>query len=94
MKKEDLIEIINNVVLIDEGHDNCQEIKLGCRVMVENNSQEKTFHLVGEWEANPVEAKISYQSPLGQSLLGKKIGDKIEVAAPAGKIIYTIKKID
>ncbi|MCX6726040.1 MAG: transcription elongation factor GreA [Candidatus Shapirobacteria bacterium] len=93
-RMSELEEIISNGVLIDEGHNNCQEIKLGCQIMVESNGQEKTFHLVGEWEANPVEAKISYQSPLGQSLLGKKIGDKIEVSAPAGKIIYTIKKID
>ena len=93
-RMSELEEIISNVILIDEGHNNCQEIKLGCQVMVESNGQEKTFHLVGEWEANPVEAKISHQSPLGQSLLGKKIGDKVEVSAPAGKIIYTIKKID
>ena len=90
----ELEEIINNVVLIDEGHDNCQEVKLGCQITVKNNGQEKVFHLVGEWEANPVEAKISYQSPLGQSLLGKKVGEEVEVSAPAGKVVYTVLKID
>jgi len=38
--------------------------------------------------------KISHKSPLGQSLLGKKVGDKVEVEAPAGKIVYTIKEIN
>lgn len=93
-RMSELEEITSNVILIDEGHNHCQEIKLGCQIMVENNGQEKIFHLVGEWEANPVEAKISHQSPLGQSLLGKKIGDKVEVSAPVGTIVYTILKID
>ena len=93
-RMSELEEIINNVVLIDEGHDNCQEVKLGCQITVKNNDQEKVFHLVGEWEANPVEAKISHQSPLGQSLLGKKVGEEVEVSAPAGKVVYTVLKID
>jgi transcription elongation factor GreA len=93
-RMSELEEIIGNVILIDEGHDHCQEVKLGCQITVKNNSQEKIFHLVGEWEASPAEAKISHQSPLGQSLLGKRIGDKVEVVAPAGTIVYTILKID
>jgi len=90
----ELEEVISKAILIDEGHGHCQEIKLGCKVTVKNVNKENIFHLVGEWEANPAEAKISHQSPLGRSLLGKKIGDKVEVEAPAGKIVYTIIKID
>jgi len=93
-RMSELEEIIGNVILIDEGHDHCQEIKLGCQITVKNGGQEKVFHLVGEWEASPAEAKISHQSPLGQSLLGKKIGEKVEVVAPAGTVVYTILKID
>jgi len=90
----ELEEVVNKAVLIDEGHGHCQEIKLGCRVTVKNGRNEHIFHLVGEWEANPAEARISHQSPLGQSLLGKKIGNKVAVEAPAGKIVYKIIKID
>lgn len=93
-RMSELEEIINNVILINEGHNHCQEVKLGCQITVKNGGQEKIFHLVGEWEANPVESKISHQSPLGQSLLGKRIGEKVEVTAPAGTIVYTILKID
>jgi len=91
---DELQEVINKAMMIDEGHGNCQEIKLGCKVTVKNVNKEHVFHLVGEWEADPAQAKISHQSPLGQSLLGKKIGDKVEVQAPAGKVVYTIIKID
>lgn len=90
----ELEEVISKAIFIDEGHGKCQEIKLGCKVTVKNASKENVFHLVGEWEANPAEARISHQSPLGQSLLGKKIGERVEVEAPAGKILYTIIKID
>lgn len=92
---EELENVINNAVLINEGHGNCQEVGVGCRVTVSTNgSGEHVFHLVGEWEANPVEKKISFDSPLGKSLLGKKQGDKVEIDAPAGKIVYTIIHID
>jgi transcription elongation factor GreA len=90
----ELDDVINKAIIIDENHGNCPEVKLGCRVTVQAGKDEYIFHLVGEWEADPAEAKISHQSPLGQSLLGKKIGNKVEVKAPAGKIVYTIIKID
>lgn len=68
-------------------------IGIGCKVTVAANGSSHVFHIVGEWEANPMEKKISHDSPLGKALLGKKVGDKVEVAAPAGKILYTVKKI-
>lgn len=70
------------------------EIILGSKVSVKNNGKILTFELVGEWEANPLEQKISHTSPLGQALLGKKQGDKVEIQAPAGKVIYQIHKIE
>jgi transcription elongation factor GreA len=91
---DELQEVINRALMIDQGHGNCREVKLGCKVTVKNVSKEHVFHLVGEWEADPSRAKISHQSPLGQSLLGKKIGERVEVEAPAGKVVYTIIKID
>ena len=90
----ELQDVVSRAFIIDEGHVNCKEIKLGCKVTVGVDGKRRIFHLVGEWEADPVNAKISHQSPLGKSLLGKKIGDEVEVEAPAGKITYTIAKID
>ncbi len=85
--------IVAKTVLIDEGHVNCQTVNLGCLVTVKINGEQKVFQLVGEWEADPENRKISHESPLGQALFGKKMGGKIEVEAPAGKIIYTIVEI-
>lgn len=90
----ELEEVINRAVLIDEGHSKCKEVTLGCKVTVSAKNGKHVFHLVGEWEADPAVKKISHKSPLGQSLLGKKVGEKVEVEAPAGKIVYTIIKVD
>lgn len=68
-------------------------VGLGCKVTVASNGISHLYHVVGEWEANPAEKKISHDSPLGKALLGKKVGDKVEVEAPAGTVVYTIKKI-
>lgn len=70
-----------------------EAIDIGCRVTVEMNGSEHTYEIVGEWEADPIKKKISHTSPLGQALVGKKKGDKVEFEAPAGKVIYKIKKI-
>lgn len=90
----ELEEIINKAVLIDEKHANCQNINLGCRVTVRANGETKIFQLVGEWEADPTNQKISHESPLGQALLGKRVGEKVEIEAPVGKIVYTIIEIE
>jgi len=69
-------------------------IGVGAMVKIRVDSEEIEYHIVGAPEANPLEKKISHESPLGSALVGKKVGDKIEVEAPMGKLIYTILKID
>ncbi len=69
-------------------------VDLGCKVTVLISGKKQTFFVVGDWEAKPAEKKISGSSPLGQALLGKKIGDKAEVDAPAGKVVYSILEIE
>lgn len=93
-KISELDEVIKNAEIIDQGGKSTNQINLGCRVTVKGDGKTLVYHLVGEWEADPTEMRISHKSPLGQSLLGKKVGEKIEVEAPAGKIVYTIKKIE
>jgi transcription elongation factor GreA len=66
---------------------------LGCKVTVGINGKKSVFHLVGEWEADPTNQKISHESPLGQALIGKKVGEKVEIDAPAGKLTYTVLSI-
>lgn len=91
----ELKDVISRAVVANGSHKKCQKVGFGCLVTVKNgDGQQQVFHLVGEWEADPAAQKISSESPLGKSLLGGGIGDEVEVQAPAGKIVYTITKID
>lgn len=69
-------------------------VEVGTKVTVKVDGTKTVFEIVGEWEADPVNKKISPESPLGQALFGKKVGEKIEVAAPAGKLTYEILAIE
>jgi transcription elongation factor GreA len=70
------------------------EVAVGARVTVKCDGSERVFHIVGEWEADPLKQKISYDSPLGQALNGKKVGEKVEVEAPVGKVVYEIISVE
>ncbi len=89
----ELQEIIKNAKVIDNNATANLAVCPGNSVKVRVGSQEVVFCLVGDWEANPAEKKISVTSPLGKALLGKKKGDKVEVDAPAGRVIYEIVDI-
>ena len=69
-------------------------VEVGCKVTLVIGGKKLIYFVVGDWEAKPAEKKISGSSPLGQALLGKKIGDKAEVEAPAGKVVYSILDIE
>lgn len=90
---EELEDIINRSRIADDNKSNAGTVGIGCKVTVEVNGTNHEFSIVGEWEADPMQRKISHQSPLGQALVGKAAGDKVEVEAPAGKVVYTIKQI-
>lgn len=90
---EELESIINKAFVAKEAKDNGM-VDIGCRVTVELGGSEHTYDIVGEWEADPLKKKISHTSPLGQALVGKKKGESVEFEAPAGKVIYKIKKIN
>jgi len=84
-------EIIKRAEVVS--YNSKSEVAIGAKVEVRIKGNSQTYHIVGEWEADPLEKKISHTSPLGQALVGKKPGDKVEVDAPAGKVIYEILSI-
>ncbi|MDP3988561.1 MAG: transcription elongation factor GreA [Candidatus Levybacteria bacterium] len=92
---DELEELLKQASLIhgSKNHGN-GAIKLGSKVTLHINGKKEVFMVVGEWEADPAEKKISHESPLGKALLGKKVGEKVEVDAPAGKILYKIVGIN
>lgn len=71
-------------------------VRIGSRITVSEVDVDdpETFSLVGAAEANPMEGKISNESPLGRALLGKHIGDEVAIDAPAGKMRFKIVAID
>uniref|UniRef100_A0A7C4R5C0 Transcription elongation factor GreA n=1 Tax=candidate division CPR3 bacterium TaxID=2268181 RepID=A0A7C4R5C0_UNCC3 len=70
------------------------KVDIGCKVTLHMKGKKDIFTIVGEWEADPAQKKISHSSPLGRALIGRKIGDEVEVEAPVGKIIYKIIHIE
>lgn len=93
---DELEEILKQVVLIKEESKKTgknRTIELGSEVTLHIKGKKEVFMVVGEWEADPKEKKISHESPLGKALIGKTVGEKVEVEAPAGRVIYTIANI-
>ena len=70
-------------------------VTLGSRVTVieQGGDEKEVYHVVGSAEANPAAGKISLESPLGKALLGAKVGEKVNVNAPGGQIVFVIKAI-
>jgi len=85
--------ILKNFKLIKKPKKEKQNIvSLGASVTLEENGCPNEFTILGSLEANPNEGKISYKSPVGKTLLGKKIGDEVIINSPI-RVIYKIKKI-
>ena len=89
---DELEHVIDNAQVVSISNGN-REVAFGTRVTVKIDSSEHVFEIVGEWEADPLKQKISHESPLGKALLGKKVGELVEVEAPVGKITYKIVNI-
>lgn len=71
-----------------------QEVTIGSNVEVSVNGEIKKYTIVGSTEANPTQALISCDSPLGQALLGAKLNQEVTVDTPKGSAIYLIKTIN
>ena len=93
---DELEKILKNVeVVVDEEVD-LEKINVGCTIIVHDDEydEEIEFKIVGSTEANSLQGKISNESPVGQALIGKKVGDVVDVETPAGNIRYTVLKIE
>ena len=87
------IEQILKLAEVVENHNDNHKVAVGVAVTVEVDGRQEQFNIVGEFEADPLKKKLSHTSPIGQALLGKKVGDLAEVEVPAGKIKYRIVEI-
>lgn len=87
--------LLSNAKLIDESEIKTDEVSIGSSVVIKDadTNEDETYTIVGATEADPYENKISNESPVGKALIGKKVGDTIEVQVPDGYAKFEIVKI-
>ncbi len=68
-------------------------VDIGSRVTVLVNNEEKTLMIVGSYESDPLKGKISHISPIGKALMGKRVGEKVMIEIPSGKITYMVVQV-
>lgn len=89
-----LENIVRNAVIIDPTSSTADSVGVGSRVVViDEEGAERAYTIVGSAEAHPKEGKISNESPVGRALLGRRIGDEVQVLAPAGVTKLVVKEI-
>ncbi|MDE3077608.1 MAG: transcription elongation factor GreA [Chloroflexota bacterium] len=93
---QELEYMLKRAQMIDEGqHSAAAGVQLGCRVTIEDaDGRQEQYLIVGSAEAQPRAGRISNESPLGKALLGRRVGAKVDVAAPSGTLRYSIKAIE
>jgi transcription elongation factor GreA len=90
----DLEKTLRNVEIIDQTKSHTI-VEIGAKVTIQETGETPdTYEIVGPKEADPMKGRISFESPIGQSLQGHKVGDVIHVATPGGQMKITILKIE
>lgn len=88
---QELEAMILNARVIQHHHSTT--VDLGTTVTVKVDGDEETYEIVGAAESDPLQGKISAESPIGSALLGHKTGDAVTVKTPGGQVEYSIVKI-
>lgn len=76
------------VGVIHEG--NNEQIGVGSKVTVASNGEAMVFHIVGDYESDPKQKKISLNSPIGHALAEKRLNDKVSIHTPSGQLVYKV----
>lgn len=95
MRISALKETLSNARIIDESKLDTSKVQLLNTVHLKNlkTGQKQKFTIVSESEANLKEGKISIKTPIAKGLLGKKVGDKVNISIPSGEITFEIIEI-
>ncbi len=92
---QELEYILRYATIIEENGNGYDSVEIGATVTVqEADYPPEVYYLVGSKEANPAKGRISNESPIGQALLGKRIGDEVVVDTPGGKLRFKITQIE
>ncbi len=92
----ELEHLIRNAVIIDDENDEEGTVGRTSIVTIKNlaTNDEVTYRLVGFTQSDPLAGKISDESPVGKALIGKHVGDVVEVEAPRGKVSFEILQVE
>ena len=94
-RQAEIENILSHAVVISDDMYSGDEVSPGCRFKVEDLEfgDVEEYHFVGSQEADPMNGKISDESPFGKAMLGRKVGSVVDVEAPAGIVKYKIIEI-
>ncbi|MBQ9136604.1 MAG: transcription elongation factor GreA [Lachnospiraceae bacterium] len=92
---EELEKILKNAEVVDEDEVDIDTINIGCKIKILDieYNEELEYKIVGSTEANSLKGKISNESPVGKALIGKKLGDTVEVETHVGVLKYKVLEI-
>ncbi len=92
---EELEKILKNAEVVDEEEVDLDTISIGCKIKILDIefNEEVEYKIVGSTEANSIKGKISNESLVGKALMGRKIGDLVDVDTPAGVVSYKVLDI-
>ncbi|EXG85477.1 MULTISPECIES: transcription elongation factor GreA [Lacrimispora] len=95
MRIEELEKLLKNAEVVVEDEIDLDKINIGCKVKVYDvdEDEEMEFKIVGSTEANSLQNKISNESPVGHALMGRKVGDVVDVETQSGVIQYKVLEI-
>ncbi|MGI6578218.1 MAG: GreA/GreB family elongation factor [Eubacteriales bacterium] len=87
--------MLAHAVIIDDASDDIETVGTGCKVLIvdEVSGKQYEYQIVGSQEANPIQGRISDESPLGKALVGSRVDDIVEFEAPVGIMRYKIESI-
>lgn len=86
---------LKNVRVLDESELTTETVHIGSHVTIREagSGENEAYRIVGSTEADPMNGRISDESPIGKALIGHAVGDQVEVEIPAGVVQYTITEI-
>lgn len=95
LRIEELEKLLKNAEVVVEDEIDLDKINIGCKVKVYDmdEDEEMEFKIVGSTEANSLQNKISNESPVGHALIGRKVGDVVDVETQSGVIQYKVLEI-
>ena len=91
----DIEDQLSRAMVIDPSTLSGDKVVFGATVtLLDEDDKKVRYQLVGQVEADAKDGKISYNSPLGRALIGRQVGEEVEVSTPSGDRYYEIKKIE